>query len=293
MRNLHFPPAFVRLVDLLYSSLTCNVVVNGTVTPVFRYERGIRQGCPLGADLFHHVYRALLTRLAEDANIRGFPLHDLTLRKKALVTRTTVYAYANYVGRVAAIPNRTAAKLSSIANTFLWNGKPAPVRRTLLQLPVTSGGLGLPHAATTCKILALKTARYLNQATEYVGRSILRYWCSTNTHILETGRLSGPVAETPSVFYKAVSNVMKMVAKEAPLLRRRQGRTSTHRRGNRNQPIVRRGKTKAATAKKTRKKQARNLPKELHDFEWKRMWSVLPTRQRLHQLSIVPSARRP
>ncbi|KAH8027512.1 hypothetical protein HPB51_007062 [Rhipicephalus microplus] len=50
-------------------------------------------------------------------------------------TLTTVYAFANYVGRVAVIPKKTAAKLSSIVNAILWEGKPAPVSGRFAHIP--------------------------------------------------------------------------------------------------------------------------------------------------------------
>lgn len=40
-------------------------------------------------------------------------------------------------------------------------------------------------------------------------------------------------------------------------------------------------------------KQNRKIPRETQDFEWKRRWQVLPTRQRLHHLGIAPNARCP
>lgn len=33
LREFGFPPAFVKLIELLYSDLTCSVVVNGSMTP--------------------------------------------------------------------------------------------------------------------------------------------------------------------------------------------------------------------------------------------------------------------
>ncbi|KAH6919686.1 hypothetical protein HPB50_029326 [Hyalomma asiaticum] len=40
-------------------------------------------------------------------------------------------------------------------------------------------------------------------------------------------------------------------------------------------------------------KQRRSHPREVHDFEWKRKWGVLPTKQRLHHRMFVPNARCP
>ncbi|KAH6943270.1 hypothetical protein HPB50_018355 [Hyalomma asiaticum] len=141
---------------------------------------------------------------------------DLRLREKALAVKTTVCSFANYASRVAVIPRKTANQLNKLINALLWDGKPAPVKRNLLQLPECNGGLGLPHVLTTSKMLALKTARHLHQATDYIGKSLLLHWCSTSTDCLVADRHSGPKAESPSPFYKAVCNTKRMLDMEAP-----------------------------------------------------------------------------
>ncbi|KAH6933864.1 hypothetical protein HPB50_018619 [Hyalomma asiaticum] len=141
---------------------------------------------------------------------------DLTLREKALAVKTNVCAFANYVCRVAVMPSKTASQLNGIINTLLWDGKPAPVKRNLLQLPESEGGLGLPHVMTIGRILALKTVRLLYQASDFFGKGLLLYWCSTNTKYLDADRHTGPVAEFPSPFYKMTANTKRMLDKEAP-----------------------------------------------------------------------------
>ncbi|KAH6940854.1 hypothetical protein HPB50_009081 [Hyalomma asiaticum] len=141
---------------------------------------------------------------------------DLTLREKALTVKTSVCAFANYVCRVAVMPSKTASQLNSVINTLLWDGKPAPVKRNLLQLPESEGGLGLPHVMTIGRILALKTVRLLYQASDFFGKGLLLYWCSTNTKYLDADRHTGPVAEFPSPFYKMTANTKRMLDKEAP-----------------------------------------------------------------------------
>ncbi|KAL1466030.1 hypothetical protein MTO96_042992 [Rhipicephalus appendiculatus] len=67
-------------------------------------------------------------------------LMDLTLREKALAVKTEICAFAFYASRVATMPKKTATQINKIVNTLLWDGKPAPVRRNLLQLPENEGG---------------------------------------------------------------------------------------------------------------------------------------------------------
>ncbi|KAH6924183.1 hypothetical protein HPB50_013464 [Hyalomma asiaticum] len=113
------------------------------------------------------------------------------------------------------MPSKTASQLNRIINTLLWDGKPAPVKRNLLQLPDSEGGLGLPQVMTIGRILALKTVRLLYQASDFFGKGLLLYWSSTNTKHLDADRHTGPVAEFPSPFYKMTAHTKRMLDKDA------------------------------------------------------------------------------
>lgn len=136
---------------------------------------------------------------------------DLTQREKALAAKTTVCAYANYASRVGVMPNKTVSKINMLLNGLLWDSKPPPVKRNLLQLPESSGGLGLPHVLSIIRVLALKRARLLYQSADYIGKTLLMYWAGTRTGFLDAGRHPGPHAEIPSAFYKAAANTQKMI----------------------------------------------------------------------------------
>ncbi|KAL1416806.1 hypothetical protein MTO96_027515 [Rhipicephalus appendiculatus] len=177
--------------------------------------------------------------------------------------------------------------------SFLWEGKPAPVRRALLQLAESEGGLGLTHVATISKVLALKTARALYSASDYVGRGLMRYWCSTNAAFLNADRPLAPLAEAPSAFYKSAANTKRMLEKEAPDCdvdevppTRIAEEIAKHQITPDESRMVRNWKRKAA-------KDGRGIPRPLHDFVWQKNWDVLPTRQRLHKFGIVPTPRCP
>ncbi|KAH7973241.1 hypothetical protein HPB52_023199 [Rhipicephalus sanguineus] len=218
---------------------------------------------------------------------------DLTLHEKALAAKTSVCALALYISRVAVMPAKAATQLNKIITSFMWNGKPPLLRRSLRQMAVSEGGLGLPHALTLSKILALKTARTLFQASDYLGRGLLLYWSGASNNWLGASRQPVPLAETPSQFYKVASATMRMLSKEAPgcdvdadppariaeVLNRAQ--------------LSEEEKAQAKNAKRALPTYTQGLPRETHDFLWKKAWNVLPTRQRLHKLGIVPNARCP
>ncbi|KAH6931471.1 hypothetical protein HPB50_024628 [Hyalomma asiaticum] len=55
-----------------------------------------------------------------------------------------------------------------------------------------------------------------SKASDFFGKGLLLYWCSTNTKYLDADRHTGPVAEFPSPFYKMTANTKRMLDKEAP-----------------------------------------------------------------------------
>ncbi|KAH7946501.1 hypothetical protein HPB52_000253 [Rhipicephalus sanguineus] len=178
-------------------------------------------------------------------------------------------------------------------SSLLRDDKPAPVKRNLLQLPEGEGGLGLPHVMTISRVLALKTVRFLHQASGFYGKGLLLYWSSTNTKYLDADRQPGPLAEFPSPIYKTAANTKRMLDKEAASC------------GIDKDPPVRIAETitrnqlsadesrKTETWRRKKENQSRGLPREVHDFVWKKNWKVLPSKQMLHKFGIVPSARCP
>ncbi|KAH7976357.1 hypothetical protein HPB52_012614 [Rhipicephalus sanguineus] len=260
-----------------------------------RLRASLRDAPPMTPQVCDGVAEATWQKALERAHLASARIKhlDLTLREKALAAKTCICAFAYYASRIAVIPSRTVTQLNKLIGSLLWDDKPAPVKRHLLQLPENEGGLGLPHIMTMSKILALKTARCLHQATDFFGKGLLRYWCSTNTKFLDAERHLGPLAESPSPFYKTAANTKRMLDTEAtecdvdkdPPIRIVEAITR-----HQLSPDEKR-KTKRWRQKQV--KQGHDLPKEVRDFMWKRNWEVLPTRDRLHRFGVVPSARCP
>ncbi|KAH7973293.1 hypothetical protein HPB52_023358 [Rhipicephalus sanguineus] len=234
--------------------------------------------------------RALERAQAVTDGVKSF---DLTLQEKALAVKARVCAFANYVSRIATMPSKTANQMNKLIGDLLWDGQPAPVRRILLRLPVNKGGLGLPHVLTTSKVLPLKTARQLHQAGDYLGKNLLRYWCSTHTKFLEAERHTCPLAESPSAFYKTAANTWRMLETKAPECDIDQDPPVRIVECVTRRQLPEEDKRKAEAWKKSKAKQSRGLPKEVQDFEWRRNWDVLSSRERLHRFGVVPSARCP
>ncbi|KAL1415284.1 hypothetical protein MTO96_029554 [Rhipicephalus appendiculatus] len=179
------------------------------------------------------------------------------------------------------MPAKTANQLNKFINTFFWDGKPALVRRNLLQLVVSEGGDSVfPHASTSSKALALKMARSLFQAGDYFRRGLLLYWSGASNGWLDGGRHPAEsLAESPSPFYKAASVTMRMLGKEAtscdvdadPPARIVEALTLKQ--------LSSEDKQRAKNVKCAMATLDRGFPREAHDFLWKKAWKVLPTRQ--------------
>ncbi len=78
--HLGFPHAYISWIMACITSPTFNILINGSASPFFHSERGLRQGCPLSPLLFLLVMEGL-SRLMESAkrsgDIRGLRISEL------------------------------------------------------------------------------------------------------------------------------------------------------------------------------------------------------------------------
>ena len=68
LKRFGFGPSFIQWIQLLYTSVSSSVRVNGWLTAFVHLERGLRQGCPLSMPLY------VLTAETMAINIRSNPL---------------------------------------------------------------------------------------------------------------------------------------------------------------------------------------------------------------------------
>ncbi|KAH7963787.1 hypothetical protein HPB52_022897 [Rhipicephalus sanguineus] len=107
---------------------------------------------------------------------------------------------------------------------------------------------------------------------------------------VDAERYVGPLAESPSTFYKAAANTRRMLETENadvdkdPPARIVEELTSCQ---------LSDDDRRTAESRKKKAKQSRGLAREVHDFTWKKNWDVLPSRERLHSYGVVPPARCP
>lgn len=77
MQKMGFPAEFIHLVSLLFQDAAAVLKGNGTSSPIFNIERGVRQGCLLAPYLFLIVVEVLNTMVTEEmkqGNVQGISL---------------------------------------------------------------------------------------------------------------------------------------------------------------------------------------------------------------------------
>lgn len=145
----------------------------------------------------------------------------------------------------------------------------------------------------TSQILALKITRMLYYAASYVGKNLINYWTSTITHYLENHKHTGPRAEAPSHFYRMAATTTKIIEKEAPNCDIDKDLPTRIVEAITENQLSEEEKEQIKSLGLCKQKSNKYRPREVHDFEWKRKWQVLPTRHRLHRFGITPNSQCP
>ena len=87
----NFGDSFKKWISVIYSNIITSVINNGHLSPGFRPERGIRQGCPISAFLFIMVVELLAIRIRKDENVNGIPISDKSVKISQLADDTTCF----------------------------------------------------------------------------------------------------------------------------------------------------------------------------------------------------------
>ena len=79
-----FPPQMVQTLRALHTNTRCKVRVRGRLSPPFKTERGVRQGCCIAPILFNLFIAVVIQKALEDipdagitVRVSGAPSHDL------------------------------------------------------------------------------------------------------------------------------------------------------------------------------------------------------------------------
>jgi hypothetical protein len=83
---------FIRnWVKLIYNNTEACVTNNGFSSPIFRLERGVRQGCPLSAYLFIMVVELLSHNIRKDNTIKGIKIGNKETKIAQMADDTTIF----------------------------------------------------------------------------------------------------------------------------------------------------------------------------------------------------------
>ena len=69
-----FPASIIKQIKLMYVGAKSKVVVNGFLSEIINFEKGIRQGCPLSSILYTLFVEPLAIRIRREVAVRGFKL---------------------------------------------------------------------------------------------------------------------------------------------------------------------------------------------------------------------------
>ena len=93
LQKLKLSKNMIKWIEILYSNPSCQIEVNGALSPLIRILRGIRQGCPLSMLLFGIVLEALIQKInMNDEGLNGIKFgRDTQLKLQVCADDLTVY----------------------------------------------------------------------------------------------------------------------------------------------------------------------------------------------------------
>ena len=92
LNKLHLPPSMIKWIKILYKNPSCQILINGALTPIINILNGIRQGCPLSMLLFGIVLEALIQKIKKNNSINGITFgRSINLKLQACADDVTFY----------------------------------------------------------------------------------------------------------------------------------------------------------------------------------------------------------
>ncbi|KAM7288774.1 hypothetical protein ISCGN_028957 [Ixodes scapularis] len=130
----------------------------------------------------------------------------LSLRDRAYLVRAVFCGQLFYVAHIALPPSRFASRITSCLFRFYWSRGTELVTRSVLRLPTSLGGRGMPCVSTVCRLLSLRTVLGVFDDTDHPARSLALYFLGPSRRVLVPRALGNlyPSAEATPPFYQAV-----------------------------------------------------------------------------------------
>ncbi len=91
LKQFNFGSSILNWVKTFYKNSTSSIVNNGWATPMFKLERGVRQGCPLSPYLFILAAEILANAIRENKDIKGIKIDGFTHKLSQYADDTTLF----------------------------------------------------------------------------------------------------------------------------------------------------------------------------------------------------------
>ena len=91
LRSFNFGDSFINWISVFYTNTSSCVTNNGFSSPMFKVERGVRQGDPLSPYLFIIALELLLIKIRNDPCIKGIKIDNAEVKLAAFADDLTTF----------------------------------------------------------------------------------------------------------------------------------------------------------------------------------------------------------
>ena len=91
LRSFNFGNSFINWISVFYTNISSCVTNNGLSSPMFKVERGVRQGDPLSTYLFIIALELLLIKIRNDPCIKGIKIDNAEVKLAAFADDLTTF----------------------------------------------------------------------------------------------------------------------------------------------------------------------------------------------------------
>ena len=177
---------------------------------------GIHFGSPAAVT---NSFSKRVNKLAQ--RLEAWSKRNLSLNGKVMILKTLGLSSITYISSVFPIPDSILRRINSLIFTFLWSNKNELVKREVVFLPLTKGGLNLTNMRLKNQALAL---RCINTITDPDSKSkwifLARYWIARTLSKHSTLWSFLRSNQTPNSLYRPpfYCNVVSLVNRCKPVL---------------------------------------------------------------------------
>ena len=146
MRTFGIGESFIQWIHLLYSNASAILNINGFLSKLIPFNRGVKQGCPLSSFLYVMVIEILALQLRANPNIVGFRIGGEKIVSAHYMDDATIIIKQNrcfkeVIKDLAQYEEASGAKVNYKKTKGLWVGSWKGRRCTPLDIEWTSGNV--------------------------------------------------------------------------------------------------------------------------------------------------------